>query len=63
MNKVLQAAGRVIRSEEDKGSILLIDDRYKTYRYKNLLPTEWSHYLSIKNKIQLKEELNRFWMI
>lgn len=63
MNKVLQAAGRVIRSEEDKGSILLIDDRYKTYRYKNLLPTEWSHYLSIKNKRQLKEELNRFWMI
>ncbi|MDY0236207.1 MAG: ATP-dependent DNA helicase [Gudongella sp.] len=42
MNKVLQAAGRVIRTEEDKGSILLIDDRYKKNLYKNLMPPEWS---------------------
>ena len=28
MNKVLQSAGRVIRTEEDKGVILLLDDRF-----------------------------------
>jgi len=41
VNKVLQAAGRVIRSEEDKGRLLLIDDRYFTNKYRNLLPKEW----------------------
>ena len=41
MNKVLQAVGRVIRTEEDKGSILLIDDRYSKNLYKNLMPPEW----------------------
>lgn len=43
INKVLQAAGRVIRTETDKGRILLIDDRYGTLKYKNLLPKEWSN--------------------
>jgi len=41
MNKVLQAAGRVIRSETDKGVILLIDDRFATARYSSLFPKEW----------------------
>lgn len=41
MNKVLQAVGRVIRTEEDKGSILLIDERYGKGLYKNLMPQEW----------------------
>lgn len=41
MNKVLQAVGRVIRTEEDKGSILLIDDRYGKSLYKDLMPPEW----------------------
>lgn len=41
MNKVLQAAGRVIRSETDKGVILLIDDRFATSRYCSLFPKEW----------------------
>lgn len=41
INKVMQAAGRVIRTETDKGRILLIDDRYFTLKYKNLLPKEW----------------------
>ncbi len=43
-NKVLQAVGRVIRSEDDKGSALLIDERYLTYEYLKLFPTHWSHY-------------------
>lgn len=42
INKILQAAGRVIRTEEDKGRLLLIDDRYFTNKYRNLLPKEWS---------------------
>lgn len=41
MNKVLQAAGRVIRSETDKGVIMLIDDRFATSRYYSLFPKEW----------------------
>ncbi|MCL1819350.1 MAG: ATP-dependent DNA helicase [Oscillospiraceae bacterium] len=42
-NKVLQAAGRVIRSESDSGSVLLIDTRYSTRQYKSLFPAHWSH--------------------
>ncbi|PRR84267.1 ATP-dependent DNA helicase DinG [Clostridium vincentii] len=41
MNKVMQAAGRVIRSEEDRGRILLIDDRYTNTEYYNMVPDEW----------------------
>lgn len=41
MNKVLQAGGRLIRSEEDEGTILLIDDRFLQKKYKQLLPPEW----------------------
>ena len=44
INKVLQAAGRVIRREEDKGRLLLIDDRYFTTKYRELLPKEWDIY-------------------
>ncbi|MBN1499838.1 MAG: ATP-dependent DNA helicase [Spirochaetes bacterium] len=40
-NKVLQAAGRVIRTEEDKGFVLLIDDRYNTPEYRKLIPKHW----------------------
>jgi DNA excision repair protein ERCC-2 len=41
INKVLQAGGRLIRSENDRGTILLIDDRYLEPRYQRLLPAEW----------------------
>ena len=43
MNKVLQAAGRVIRTESDTGVVLLIDSRYSMQKYKNLFPAHWSH--------------------
>ncbi len=61
MNKVLQAAGRVIRSPEDRGAILLIDDRYGSKRYKSLFPNEWSGAKNIKNNRDMKEILDRFW--
>ena len=41
MNKVLQAAGRVIRTEEDKGVIALLDDRFAGRRYLEIFPREW----------------------
>ncbi len=41
MNKVLQSAGRVIRTEEDAGVILLLDGRFDEDRYRRLFPGEW----------------------
>ncbi|KGP90166.1 ATP-dependent helicase [Pontibacillus chungwhensis BH030062] len=44
MNKVLQAAGRLVRTETDSGTIVLIDDRFIQQRYKNLLPYQLQHF-------------------
>lgn len=44
MNKVLQAGGRLIRSETDEGTIVLVDDRFLQHPYQGLLPDEWRHY-------------------
>ncbi|MNC80953.1 hypothetical protein D3C75_1339150 [compost metagenome] len=41
MGKVLQAGGRLIRSEADTGTLLLADDRYRMPPYWDLLPEEW----------------------
>ena len=41
MNKVLQSAGRVIRTEADEGVILLLDERFAAARYRNMFPAEW----------------------
>lgn len=41
MNKVLQAGGRLIRSEQDYGMIVLVDDRYLTAKYQGLIPEMW----------------------
>lgn len=43
MNKVLQAAGRVIRTKEDRGVVLLIDSRYTRAEYRCLMPPHWGH--------------------
>nr|WP_300002559.1 ATP-dependent DNA helicase [Tissierella sp.] len=63
INKVLQAAGRVIRTEGDRGAILLIDDRFGTNKYKRLFPEEWSGSESVKNNTELKEKLKEFWKL
>ncbi|MDR7078249.1 Rad3-related DNA helicase [Neobacillus niacini] len=47
MNKVLQAGGRLIRSEEDQGTIVLVDDRFLQRHYQNLLPAEWRGFTEI----------------
>ncbi len=44
MNKVLQAGGRLIRTEEDEGVLVLIDDRFTQEPYRSLLPEEWREY-------------------
>lgn len=41
MNKVLQSAGRVIRTHEDHGVIVLLDERFTNRQYQNLFPREW----------------------
>ncbi len=41
MNKVLQAGGRLIRTEEDRGVLVLVDDRFREPKYRALLPAEW----------------------
>ncbi|SDX47430.1 ATP-dependent DNA helicase [Tepidimicrobium xylanilyticum] len=63
MNKVLQAAGRVIRSETDKGAILLIDDRFGTIKYKRLYPREWFHYERVGNSESIRAKLMEFWSL
>ena len=61
MNKVLQAAGRVIRSPRDKGVVLLIDNRFAMPDYRRLMPPHWSHLKMIYDTEKLERELWRFW--
>ncbi len=61
MNKVLQAAGRVIRTEQDRGIILLIDTRYAYSSYRNLLPPYWSHMQRVRSETELTNLLAQFW--
>jgi len=60
INRVLQAAGRVIRSEADRGAVLLIDDRYSRPSYRDLLPAEWDP-SCVANTVELSNQLGRFW--
>lgn len=61
MNKVLQAAGRVIRTPQDKGVVLLIDDRFTQAEYRRLMPPHWSHLKALRGEEQLARELTSFW--
>lgn len=60
MNKVLQAAGRVIRTTDDIGAILLLDERFLQNSYQQLFPREWfpHHVVTIDS---MKETLEQFW--
>lgn len=61
INRVVQAAGRVIRTDDDKGIIMLIDDRFKTPKYKSLFPKEWSNHYNVQNPEQSKRIIEDFW--
>lgn len=60
MNKVLQAAGRVIRTEEDRGCILLLDERFQRGEYKRLFPREWKQPV-FGSVSDLQTALEEFW--
>ncbi len=60
MNKVLQAAGRVIRTKADVGAILLLDDRFGNMDYRNLFPAEWSDMKRCRIE-NLEKTLKEFW--
>ena len=57
-NKVLQSAGRVIRTEEDKGTVLLIDSRFCQHTYLKLFPDHWKHYKRIYSPEEIKNNLH-----
>ena len=61
MNKVLQAAGRVIRTEHDRGVVLLLDDRFTQEGYRRLFPRHWAHLQYLPGTDALKQALQTFW--
>jgi len=60
MNRVLQAVGRVIRSERDHGVVLLIDARFDELRYRRLFPAWWK-FVKVRNSDALRETVAGFW--
>ena len=62
MNRVLQAGGRVIRREDDRGVIVLVDDRFDDPIYKKLIPKLWQKVKFINSPLLLREELDKFWL-
>ena len=61
MNAVLQAAGRVIRTENDRGIVVLIDDRFADPKYRSMFPDEWKGAKFARNPQALAEIAARFW--
>ncbi len=60
-NRVLQATGRVIRTEADRGIIVLIDERFTHARYRHLFPAHWRGFQVVQNTSEIKDKLARFW--
>lgn len=60
MNKVLQAAGRVIRTAEDIGVVLLLDERFLQNSYQALYPREWEQ-IEVVDKGNIARKLAEFW--
>lgn len=61
MNRVLQAAGRVIRTEKDLGFILLLDRRFAETRYRNLFPAHWNAAHWVARKEAATAAIGAFW--
>ena len=60
MNKVLQAAGRVIRTMDDVGIVVLLDERFLNPAYQRLFPREWNNYEVVTTK-QIAARVEKFW--
>ena len=58
---VLQAAGRVIRTPEDRGVVLLIDDRFAAPAYRRLMPPHWDRLTPVYTLDALRRALGEFW--
>ena len=61
MTRVLQAVGRVIRREGDRGIAVLVDDRYSEPKYRALFPQQWENIQYTGNARSLSEIMRRFW--
>ena len=61
INKVMQAVGRLIRSEKDVGIALLIDDRYLYHEYKDVFLKRWSNYEIVRKPSEIKEKVKAFY--
>ena len=61
MIKVIQAAGRCIRTDDDKGVILLLDNRYSQRRYQSLFPYEWYPNFRVRKSDDVKTLCEKFW--
>ena len=60
-NRVLQAAGRVIRREDDRGVVVMIDDRFDDPIYKSVVPNLFSGMKFLGDPKQLRARLDEFW--
>lgn len=60
MNKVLQSAGRVIRTSEDIGVVVLLDERFLELQYSRMFPREWSRY-DVVNVDEVSKRVEKFW--
>lgn len=60
-NRVLQATGRVIRTDSDRGIIVLIDERFTQTQYRQLFPSHWRGYQVVKNTREVEDKLTNFW--
>jgi DNA excision repair protein ERCC-2 len=61
MNRVLQAAGRVIRSDSDRGLLLLIDKRFSREDYRELYPPAWGAVRFPRSGEEIRGEVSGFW--
>ncbi|MBU1218999.1 ATP-dependent DNA helicase [Myxococcota bacterium] len=59
--RVLQACGRVIRTQTDRGAVLLICKRFTQPTYRSLFPPWWSSYRVVRNTDTLRNTLKSFW--
>ena len=60
MNKVLQAAGRVIRTENDRGIVALLDERFNSQGYRSMFPDEWNDICVLRGR-NAGEQIADFW--
>jgi DNA excision repair protein ERCC-2 len=58
--KVIQAVGRVIRTENDRGFAILVDERFVYSQYRKLMPNHWNNIKVINSSYVLKKELEEF---